>query len=369
MHELEDQLNDASERVEQLAEKLKLSEKRQEIRQLEAKTMKPDFWDDTQTAQQVSQDLAELQKEVQEIEELRSKIKEDIGFIELAHQEGDDVSNPEYDEIEETLQDDLVQINKTIDDLEIHVFLGGKYDRKPAILSIHAGQGGTEAMDWVAMLARMYDRYAAQKGWKVEKLDEVRGDEAGYKSISFQMSGKFVYGYLKHESGTHRLVRQSPFNADNLRQTSFALVEVMPLIEDELDVVINDNDIEFAASRSGGAGGQNVNKVATAVRLTHIPTGITVRVDKERDQHRNRETALKLLKSKLVQIEEEKVEAELQGIKGEYKKPTWGNQIRSYVLHPYQMVKDQRNEYEESDEEGVLDGRLDSFIEAGMKKR
>ncbi|KKQ70832.1 peptide chain release factor 2, partial [Candidatus Nomurabacteria bacterium RIFOXYA1_FULL_35_17] len=275
-------------------------------------------------------------------------------------------TNPDL-EISKDLENSISQLEVQLKELELQTYLSGKYDKNYAIFSIHSGQGGTEAMDWASMLQRMYQRYFERKNWTFELLDSTPGEEAGIKSASFKISAPNAYGLLRREGGTHRLVRLSPFNADNLRQTSFAKVEVTPVLENDDEVKINPEEVEFAAFRSGGSGGQNVNKVSTAVRLVHRPTGITVSCQSQRSQDQNRLLAMQMLSSKLWAIEQEKRDTQMSDIKGKNVNPSWGHQIRSYVLHPYKMVKDLRTKYETSDTTSVLDGNLDDFIQAELK--
>lgn len=332
-------MDDLKTRIQKLVDKVGVDEKKKKIRELEVESTHAGFWNDHQAAAKKMKEMSDLQKEIEEIELLQM-------FLE----------NGEVEEAESLLKK-----------VETLLFYNSPYDKGGAILAIHSGQGGTEAMDWTEMLFRMYTRYCERKGWSYEILDQTPGDEAGLKSITISVSGTYGYGNLKHEAGVHRLVRQSPFNADKLRQTSFAMVEVLPEVEEVEGITIKEEDIEFEAFRSGGHGGQNVNKVSTAVRLKHKASGIVVTAQTQRYQAQNREYAMKLLKAKLWAIQEEERKKKEAELKGGYKTPGWGNQIRSYVLHPYKMVKDLRTDFESGNPDKVLDGDLDDFIHEELR--
>ncbi len=317
------------------------------ITELENMSSAPNFWENQKIAQSLMRELSDLKNDIAEVKDLEEEVKI---FSELGiGEEG--------------------RITKRLEKLKLKTYLSDTYDKKNAIVSIHAGQGGTEAMDWVSILFRMYLRFVERREWKAEVLDQTAGEEAGIKSVTFKIIGNYAYGYTKNEAGTHRLVRQSPFNADNLRQTSFAMVEVLPEIEDiDLpDIQLKDEDLDIQFYRAGGHGGQNVNKVSTAVRLTHIPTGIVVTAQTERFQEQNKRNAMDLLRAKLWLREKEMAKEHKKELKGDFKPASWGTQIRSYVLHPYKMIKDLRTEVETSNTEVVLDGDLEQFIDAELK--
>ncbi len=362
MEDLRTQLDELQTRLEAVRKSLDLENKHTILRELEAQSLKSDFWQDQNSAKRVMRQIASLQSEIADVGEIGAKIRDVHSVL------GEESLRAD---VEMTITEITSKLNK----LETATFLSGKYDQGDAILSVHSGQGGTEAMDWAQMLQRMYIRFAERRGWAVETIEETPGEEAGIKSATLMVSGSyalggassFAYGYLKREAGTHRLVRQSPFNADKLRQTSFALVEVLPQIEEAGDIEIKDDDLDVQFFHASGHGGQNVQKVSTAVRLTHKPTGIVVTAQTERFQEQNRKIALGLLRAKLWAKKEEDEQQEKQTLKGEYHTASWGTQIRSYVLHPYQMVKDLRTQVETSDTEGVLDGHLDEFVETELR--
>jgi peptide chain release factor 2 len=335
-----------------------IANKARKIEELEQQASQPDFWNDPATSQTLMKDLNDLRGLVEGWCALAQRGRDAADLVEL-----DDAS------LEADLTAEAVAIQTELDQRELQLMLSSPHDRGNALMSLHAGAGGVDAADWNGMLLRMFVRWAEQRGFKAEVVDQVDGDEGGVKNATLTVSGEYAYGYLRSERGVHRLVRLSPFDAAHRRHTSFALVEVWPELGEGDEVDIKPQDIKIDTYKSAGAGGQNVQKNETAIRITHLPSGIVVTCQNERSQTQNRETALKILRAKLYELEEEKRQKELQNLKGEHIKAEWGSQIRSYVLHPYQLVKDHRTEYETGNTQAVLDGHLDDFMDAYLRYR
>lgn len=360
--ELRLRLLDSEKPIENLKEALAIDSLKAEVEVLEKESAAPDFWDDMENSQKVMQKIGSLKAKVTGYESLKSDYEDALVMIELADEEGD-----------LSLLDDCIasvkEIETRVEDMTLSTLLSGEFDGKNALLTFHAGAGGTEAQDWAEMLFRMYNRWGERHGYKVSTLDYLDGDVAGIKSATILVEGENAYGYLKGEMGIHRLVRVSPFDSSGRRHTSFASVEVMPEIDDDVNVEIREEDIKMDVYRASGAGGQKVNKTSSAVRLTHIPTGIVVSCQIERSQHQNREVAMRMLKSKLVEIKERENLERIEDIKGDQKEIAWGSQIRSYVFMPYTLAKDHRTGFEMGNITAVMDGDIDGFINAYLKQK
>ena len=337
-----------------------MANKEKRIEELEREMEAPDFWDDAEESQKKMKELKYMKDDLQTYENLRTQMEDMETLIEMGYEENDPDLIPEIQEM-------LDEFQKSFDDIRVKTLLSGEYDSNDAIVTLHAGAGGTESCDWASMLYRMYTRWADKKGFSLEVLDYLDGDEAGIKSVTFEVRGENAYGYLKSEKGVHRLVRISPFNAAGKRQTSFVSCDVMPDIEEDVDVEIRDDDIRVDTYRSSGAGGQHINKTSSAIRITHLPTGIVVQCQNELSQHMNKDKAMQMLKAKLYLLKQQENEEKLSGIRGEVTEIGWGNQIRSYVMQPYTMVKDHRTSEETGNVDSVMDGNIDLFINAYLK--
>lgn len=355
--ELKQKIDEVKKKYEDILQVFHPEEKEKELKDLENIMGQSDFWNDQKRAKEISRKAQRIRKIIEDMKEIEEKFGDLEAGIELSEED------PSMMEMVNEL---IEEIEKRVRNFELELLLNGKFDENNAYLTIHPGAGGTESQDWASMLLRMYMRWAERKGFNVELVDYQPGDEAGIKSATLYIKGEFAYGYLKYEKGVHRLVRISPFDANKRRHTSFASVNVIPEIEDDIDIEINPDDLKIDTYRASGPGGQYVNKTESAIRITHIPTGIVVTCQTERSQLQNKETAMKVLKARLYQLELEKRQKEIQEIQGELKDISWGNQIRSYVFQPYTMVKDHRTNVETGNIEAVMDGDIDIFIEAEL---
>ncbi len=360
--ELKIEFDNLAPQLKELDGALDLARIKDEIAKLEEQSAQPDFWNDVENSQKISQKIGEYKNVVSSYDKLKENYDDVLTMIELAQEEDDESMLPEIEELAENFRTEL-------EAQKLATLLSGEFDNNNAILTFHAGAGGTEAQDWVEMLYRMYNRWAERHGMKVTVLDYLDGEEAGIKSASILIEGRNAYGYLKSEHGVHRLVRVSPFDSSGRRHTSFASLEVMPEINEDIDVEISEDEIVMQVYRASGAGGQKVNKTSSAVRITHLPTGIVCACQTERSQHQNKEYALRMLKSKLIEIKEREHLDKISDIKGEQLQIAWGAQIRSYVFMPYTMAKDHRTSYEMGNITAVMDGDIDGFINAYLKAK
>ncbi|HEY8421342.1 MAG TPA: peptide chain release factor 2 [Thermoclostridium sp.] len=362
LEQLKPQISEQLQDIVELRDSLDVPAIEKELAELDQKAQEPGFWDDIENSQRVLQKSKNLRDKLNELNRLKNDCEDLLTLIELALEEKDE-------SVIEDVNSGFKDVRSRFEKLRLQTLLKGEYDRNDAIFTLHAGAGGTEAMDWVQMLLRMYTRWAENNNYQTRVLDLLEGDEAGIKSVTVEVIGENAYGYLKSEKGVHRLVRISPFDASGRRHTSFASMEVMPVMNDSVEINIDPDDLKMDVYRASGAGGQHVNKTSSAVRITHIPTGIVVSCQTERSQHQNRETAMKMLYAKLLELKEREKQQKINELKGEQMDIAWGSQIRSYIFCPYTLVKDHRTGYEEGNVDKVMDGEIDEFISAYLTWR